>query len=417
MDKIEIKNTKEYLYYEKLDNGLEVYMIPNNDIKDYYVSFATKFGSIHTTFNINNKRINVPNGIAHFLEHKMFEQENKVDPFTFFAKSGCNCNAYTSHDVTNYIFNGNNNLFKNLNYLLDYVQSPYFTDENVEKEKGIIEQELLMYEDLPDRVLDEKLFYNLYNTEPYTYPIGGEVVDIKSITNKLLNNYYNDIYNTKNMIIDINGRFNYNKTNEVIKNNQNKKEFNYVNLKLEKYNEPNNVSLDYEEKHFDLSTPLVGIGVKIPHKNNRSLEEDFYYNIIFDYLFDETSEFIEKLKQDNIIVTELLCSIHDSENHKTVVIETKSNNTDELILRIKEILKSITIDNDFFERKKKSYITWYIAQFEYPHSLNFHVVDYLVKYKKYPNNINEIIKNLNKKELDSIIETIDLTNVSVLVLK
>ena len=132
------------LFYEKLKNGLEVYIVPKENVNGVYVTFNAKFGSACNEFVPIGKEnmYKVPYGVAHFLEHKMFEQKDGKDPFDFFGERGCDANANTSNYKTTYLFSGSNRFSENINYLLDYVQSPYFTLENVEKEKGIIEQEI-----------------------------------------------------------------------------------------------------------------------------------------------------------------------------------------------------------------------------------------------------------------------------------
>ena len=127
-------------YYEKLSNGLEVFMLPYSNKKNYFMSYATRYGSDITKFIPVGKdeEIKVPDGIAHFLEHKMFEQEDGIDPFSYFSKSGTDSNASTSYDYTQYICCGTKKFEDNLRYLIKFVNSPYYTDDNVEKEKGII---------------------------------------------------------------------------------------------------------------------------------------------------------------------------------------------------------------------------------------------------------------------------------------
>ena len=148
MKKNNIKFFNETLYEETLENGMKVYIIPNDNVLDTFVTFTAKYGGCNYEFKYNNKFVKLPNGVAHFLEHKMFEQKNRVEPFTFFGRTGTYSNAATNYHNTYYIFAGNNNFKENLNYLLDFVQDPYFTDENVEKEKGIIAQEIKMYDDI-----------------------------------------------------------------------------------------------------------------------------------------------------------------------------------------------------------------------------------------------------------------------------
>ena len=152
MKEIKLKGLDIDCYYEKLDNGLDVIMLPYSDKKNYFISYATKYGSEVSKFIPvgQDEMIKVPDGVAHFLEHKMFEQEDGIDPFSFFSESGTGSNASTSFDFTQYICYGTKEFEKNLKYLLSFVNKPYYTDENVEKEKGIIAEELKMYDDIAD---------------------------------------------------------------------------------------------------------------------------------------------------------------------------------------------------------------------------------------------------------------------------
>ena len=172
------------LYHEKLDNGLDIYVIPKNNCNNVYATFSTKFGSNNIEFiPIGDKNyIRVSDGIAHFLEHKLFEQEDGVDPFTFYSENGADANANTTQKKTTYLFSGINNTIENINYLLDYVQAPYFTNKNVDKEKGIITQEIKMYQDDPDTILYERILYNLFIEHPIKYPIIGTIDSINKIT-------------------------------------------------------------------------------------------------------------------------------------------------------------------------------------------------------------------------------------------
>ena len=128
---------------------------------NYYAILGCKYGSGDIEFNVDNKNIKTPLGTAHFLEHKMFETESGIDPFKFFSESGVNTNASTTFNNTRYYIWGINDIEKNLSYLLDFVYTPYFTDKNVEKEKGIIKEEILMYEDDPEWALDDEMRKNL----------------------------------------------------------------------------------------------------------------------------------------------------------------------------------------------------------------------------------------------------------------
>ena len=163
MKKINYNNLNQDIYYFTLKNGLKVYLIPFKDKNNFYAILGTKYGSIDTEFyNQDGKLIQTPYGTAHFLEHKIFDQEDGTDPFKFFSESGINANASTTFDNTRYYIWGVNDIEKNLSYFLNFIFSPYFTDSTVEKEKGIIKEEILMYEDNPEWALDDTMRKNLF---------------------------------------------------------------------------------------------------------------------------------------------------------------------------------------------------------------------------------------------------------------
>ena len=145
------------------ESGLRVVVIPKSGYKKTYALLATDFGSIDRNFFLGGQEVTVPDGIAHFLEHKMFEVESGDDPFAFFAKTGTGTNAGTSYKKTSYFIYGVNNLKENLYFFIEFVNTPYFTDENVEKEKGIIIEEIKMYDDNPDWIIAEEIQKSTFN--------------------------------------------------------------------------------------------------------------------------------------------------------------------------------------------------------------------------------------------------------------
>ena len=163
------------LYEETLDNGLKVYIAPKKNTNNIYATFTTKYGSVDTKFKVDDKVITSPDGIAHFLEHKMFETSSGVDPFAIFDQNGAESNAATSNYKTSYLFSGPTNFKENLITLLDFVQDPYFTDENVEKEKGIIIEEIRMCDDNPGRVGYNATLANAFIKNPIRIPVIGSV--------------------------------------------------------------------------------------------------------------------------------------------------------------------------------------------------------------------------------------------------
>ena len=196
MEKIKIKVVDEIIYHEVLDNGLNVYIYKKEGMQKKSVYFQTKYGSLNNEFiPAGSKNMkSFPLGIAHFLEHKLFESDDNSNIFELFEKNGAYVNASTSHDYTVYFFSCTNHFYDNLELLIKMVLSPYFTDENVEKEKGIIGQELDMYSNDPNQAIFERLFYNSIINSPLKYDIGGTKEEVNKITKEDLYECYNTFY-------------------------------------------------------------------------------------------------------------------------------------------------------------------------------------------------------------------------------
>ena len=203
MQIIENSKVKEKLYIEKLDNGLTVMIVPKKNIQKKYAIWATNYGSIDNEFIIpgEDKNTQVPDGIAHFLEHKMFEQENGTNSLDMLTALGVNANAYTTNNHTAYLFECTDNFYEALNELMDYVQNPYFTDDNVEKEKGIIGQEIMMYDDYPEWAVYMNAMKSMYKNNPVKIDITGTIKSISEINKEILYKCYETFYNPSNMVM------------------------------------------------------------------------------------------------------------------------------------------------------------------------------------------------------------------------
>ena len=226
MEKIYYQTLKETLFHEKLENGLEVYLLPKIGFEKTYGLFSTRFGSIDTTFvPLGQKEmIKVEDGIAHFLEHKMFDMENG-DAADEFAKLGASSNAFTSSSRTAYLFSTTTNENDCIELLLDFVQSLNITDESVEKEKGIICQEIKMYDDDPDWRVYFGAIANLYHKHPVKIDIAGTCETVNNTYKDMLELCYQTFYHPHNMMLFVVGNINPEELIGVIKENQNKKHF------------------------------------------------------------------------------------------------------------------------------------------------------------------------------------------------
>ena len=293
------------LYSEKFSNGFEVYLVPLKNMKRYYATYATKYGSLITEFcpNGSRKNVKVPNGIAHFLEHKMFEQESGIDPFSFYSQSGCYVNASTGFESTRYICSGNTKFRENLDYLLNFVNSPYFTDENVEKEKGIIIEEVNMYKDMVDSAIDDTTRKCIFQKDHHKYDIGGEVDEVKSITKEDLYSCYDNFYQPNNMFILIVGNFSVETALDVIRERVENRENKYKVLpKIKKEKEPYAVAKRCEVVKFNIDVSKLTYSFKMKKKDFNIQDDyilDLYLAILLKILFGSTSIFSEKAKMQD----------------------------------------------------------------------------------------------------------------------
>lgn len=422
MKKIKIKGIEEEVYYEKLDNGLEVYLYTKDNVHMNYVTFTTRYGSVYNEFiPINSDKMTTfPKGIAHFLEHKVFAQKEDPQPMEFFAKSGSVCNAYTTFKNTTYLFYATESLNENIEYLLDYVQNIYLTDESVESEKGIISEEIHMYDDRPNSILEEKIRKNTLKTNPYKDSIIGTIKDINNITKEDLEICYHTFYHPSNMFLVVTGNFNPEEVIEVIKKNQDKKNFTKEDkIKIKEFNEEDKVVKEKEVIKVETNIPKVAYTLKIPIKNLKITRRKLhlYLYILFTILFDETSEFDEELKKENIISNTTYVNLINCDTHILISLINETNKYEEFIEKVKEKLNNLEINEKDFNRKKKVLISNEIFAYENIEAVGDIIVDNIIYNKELEYNPIEIINNLNMKEFLELIKKIDINNTSLVVLK
>ena len=200
MKKIKIKGTDEVIYFEKSTHDMPVYIWENNNLNGFYLSLCVKYGSLHTKFQIDGKSISVPNGIAHYLEHIKFNEKKDVRANDFFDKIGSDINAFTTFEYTNYEVTGHDNYKDNLSHLIYYVLNPYFTKEIINKERGIITEEIKMDKDDPYSKLFYRSLSNVFFKSHYKYMVSGEIDDIKQISLENIATVYDAFYHPQNML-------------------------------------------------------------------------------------------------------------------------------------------------------------------------------------------------------------------------
>lgn len=423
MNKIELNHLNETIFHETLDNGLNIYVLPKCDVNNIYATFTTDYGSNEIEFVPTGKKkmIKVPLGIAHFLEHKMFEQKDGDDPFKFFGERGSDANANTNNFKTTYLFSGPDFFEDNMNYLLDYVQSPYFTDENVEKEKGIIEQEINMYQDDPYTRLYEAVLYNSLIKNPMKGPIIGNIKSVRSITKEDLYACYNTFYHPSNMFVVVTGNVDPKHVIEIIKENQNKKEFAKAEkIEVKSYKEPDKVACEKQVINMNVTIPKVSINYKINFSNIKDIEPSkirLYLTLFFNSKFGYTSLINEQLREEKIIFDSIEIMPIDVESHIIFSIVGETTKIEEFIKVIREELKDLEITDEELERKKKAGISSLVYMSDNIFSLNNRIMNDLNRYKKIITDGYGEIKSLNIKEFNRVIKQIDFSNNNVVIIK
>lgn len=424
MNKIYVKGPNEEVYYEVLDNGLTVYMLPNNKIKTYYLTFSAKFGSVYTEFKLEGEKnyTKLPNGVAHFLEHLTFYTEDG-DASTFYANNGAKSNAYTSTHITCYEVYGYNKFKENLEYLLDYVQKPYYTEKMVNDEKGIIIEEIKMYEDDPESVLISEANSSIFVNDNRKNLVAGTKKDVRSTTVKDIEKAYNTFYHPSNMFVVLTGNFNPSEAIAIIEENQSKKKFQQQKKIINKtYKEPKNVACAYKEIKKDVSIEKMELALKIPMstflKNNITEHELITsLNIILNSNFGQTSDFREYLVDGNIINNDILYYASVCGNYLIIEFMCETHYPKRLKTLLEEHINNLDIDEEEFTRKKRVALSNLILVFEDIERASEFISSGIIKENEIPTYLFDTYSNLKLKTLKDICKKINTTNESIVVIK
>ena len=368
---------QEKLFYEKMDNGLEVYLLPKKGFSKTYGLFSTKFGSIDTTFIPYGEDVmlKVPDGIAHFLEHKMFEMPDG-DASEKFAALGASTNAFTSSSRTAYLFNTTENEIQCVELLLDFVQNIYLTDESVEKEKGIINQEIGMYDDDPDWRCYFGSIQNLYQNHPVKIDIAGTVETVSKINKEILEKCYHTFYHPSNMMLFVVGNIDPQAMMEIIRKNQNSKSFSSQRVIQRQTNkEPKDVDKREETLTMDVTMPKLIVSLKInniPQNPIDKLKRELGMNILLDILFSKSSELYEEWVETGIINDSFSASFTQERDYSFLQIGGDTLKPKELKEKIFELIENIShysISEQDFQRILKKNIGILISAFNSPEGI------------------------------------------------
>lgn len=376
MESIHYDNLQETLYYEVMDNGLHVYVLPKPGFQKTYATFATKYGSVDNHFKVQGEsETRVPDGIAHFLEHKMFE-EPEGDIFAKFASNGASANAFTSFDQTVYLFSATENIHENLETLIDFVQNPYFTDQNVEKEKGIIGQEINMYQDNPDWRVYFGLIEAMYKVHPVHIDIAGTVESIGTITKEDLYTCYNAFYHPSNMLLFVVGGVDPEETMNLIRSNQARKSYDKQGSIERLFDpEPQGVEEKRRESRLAVSLPKCLFGFKekqVGLSADEQLRRDLTTKLMMDLLFGSSTELYQKLYDEDLISDSFGHEYNSSPQYAFSAVGGDTKDPDQLLERIRtevDKLKAAGFQASDFERARKKKMGGYLRMLNSPENI------------------------------------------------
>ncbi|ETI66510.1 EF-P 5-aminopentanol modification-associated protein YfmH [Neobacillus vireti] len=407
MEKITFDQVQEELYHEKMANGLNVYILPKKGFNKTYATFTTKYGSVDNTFVPLGKEeyVKVPDGIAHFLEHKLFEKEDG-DVFQQFSRQGASANAFTSFTRTAYLFSSTSDVEKNLETLIDFVQEPYFSEKTVEKEKGIIGQEITMYDDNPDWRLYFGLIQNLYQHHPVKIDIAGTIESISHITKDWLYECYNTFYHPSNMLLFIVGPVDPELYMNQVRENQAKKEYKDMpEIKRQFADEPQGAAEKKQVLQMNVQTPKCLVGIKALHVDqtgNEMLKNELTMNVFLDLLFGKSSEHYNQLYNEGLIDETFAYDYTQEQGFGFAMIGGDTSEPDQLAEKLKKMLMEATNSNTFsaeqLERAKRKKIGAFLRAINSPE----YIANQFTRYAFNEMNLFDVVPTLEKITLDEV---------------
>ncbi len=416
MKKIVYKGVEETVYYEKLPNGLDVYMYPSDTAKNFYLAYNVRFGSVDTEFKVGKEKrfTSVPNGTAHFLEHQMFQEDDGHTAFEYFATLGSSVNAFTTYNYTSYEVTASDHFKENLEYLLRYVENPVFKQNSVSKERGIIKEEIRMYDNTPMSVLNFGLEYNLNNVDGHKYLISGTEEDIKEISAETLQNCYDAFYTPSNMFLVLTGKFLPLEALGIIKSVENEREEQpRKKITRKVYKEPVEVDLPYDVREMDVSVPKLKVAYKIDKddfKNYSDLDLKIYLDAILVAKFSDISDLYESLTEQNLVMYGMYATRDVRDDYVVLTFEMETDYRDQVLDLIRAELRNIKLSKEELERVKKSNIAAFILHFDDIMDVAQDIEDDVLSSNRITDDIFDIYKNMDLRMANDIASKINIDN-------
>lgn len=409
-------NYGEFIYTEKLNNGINVYLYPTDKSKNFYATVSTHFGAEVMKYKKGSKIYDVTKGSAHFLEHRVMDFTKNKDAAKKINELGSIVNAYTTYNGTNYNIFGTEDILTNLTLLFDRVFKANIRKEDVESERGIILEEYYMYNSDPYYKAQTTLFKNLFNEGFLKYTVLGTEEGIKTVTHEELTRLYKDFYTPNNMFIVVTGNFDKDEVLKFIKEYMSTIYIKKSNAKVLRPKEKEEVYSKYEEIALEVNELKVVIGYKINiGKTKDKLKTRLCLEMLLSENFDKTGKAFLRLIENNLPRFEY--SVEECDNF-FIVYFTASTSEHELFAKIiDEELQSLDFNLESLNRKRKSLISGLILQFEDIVNVEDTITGNLFMYNKVINNMESIVKSITLKEIKNISNLININNKSLLIEK
>ena len=355
-------------YYPRLDetvcrkvlpNGLTVLVVPKPGFTRKIAYFVTNYGAVHTAFTLDGQHYTTPAGVAHYLEHKMFDLPER-DVTAEFAALGASPNAFTSYGLTAYYFTCTDNFTPALRLLLEFVSTPYFTEESVEKERGIITQEILMYADSADSVVMEEMNRGLYHHHPVRVPIAGTVESIQDITAQTLYDCHRAFYHPSNMILCVVGDVDADEV-AAIAEELLPKEPSPVAVPDFGPAEPREALIPQTRREMDVAMTTFQLGFKCPQppKGREHAHRELVAELAAEMLFGQSSQLYQWLYEDGLIDSSFGGGEEFSAGTAMITCGGDSKDPEEVlncILNEAKFLAENGLDEQAFQRLKRSFL-------------------------------------------------------------
>ncbi len=369
---IESKELDETLHQYSFYPGLNLYVLPRQGYQKKYAVYSTRFGSIDNRFRVEpeNEITELPDGVAHFLEHKLFEDE-RGNVFDRFAALGASPNAFTSFTQTSYLFSCTSNFEQSLNHLLDFVQEPYFTEQTVQKEQGIIGQEIQMYQDHPHWRVFFNLLEGLYQQHPVRNDIAGTAESIAQITPDLLYRCYKTFYHPSNMALFVIGDLNPDQVARQVEDNIAGRNYQALGEIVRFFpEEPAEINRKCSEQELVVSEPIMFLGFKDPVVDKLQgrdlMRREILMELILDIIFGSSEQFYNDLYRDNLIDENFGAEYTAEINYGYTMIGGETRDPEKLCERIMNEISEIRntgIRAEQYERHRRKILGGYIRRF------------------------------------------------------